>query len=417
MNPIDDLPSTESIPMLSGANSDLQITLDQLKVDAQQTNGDTSSIRSRLSQLSRDGKNSDDDELPPTTNTNPRAVLAAKAAANAEKEAKNERAREKAESERAATNSYDLSRDGLIEGIQISDESEEEEEVVRGELLPEAISSSSNGTMNGVTEVASDNRPRVNSSTSATSIYADESRSSARAITPPPLPLPITSTPPTNSSQATPPLPTSARHFALDSIIPSAAVQAATVGLAGVGATTAAVYLNHREPSPQTSQQNFNSSSSTPTLSSSTNNIPPPITMPTNINPTLQAANTPPPTLVSHFLNSNPSQTYATSPANSLGSMNNQSRSSSRQDTGNFASAGTSDTSPRDSTYGNGSKSSTSNGKISNLPADPTTWGVREVVEWGKMKGFDGLTLAKFEGRFCFFSLFFSSSKKVTNEH
>lgn len=392
-NPIESLPITETIAPLPAAVSDLQLTLEKLQVEAQQTtNGDTSSIKSRSSQISRDGKNSDDDDIIPA-NSNPRAVLAAKAAANAEKDASNERAREKAERERVQT-SYDLSMEepGMVDGLQLSEESDEEDVAVQGGLLPQVT------YLNGDTA----NRPRVNSSTSATSVYeAEESKASIRpptpprAITPPSLPLtlPITSTPPAISAPVTPPLPASTRNFALDTYV-SQPVVAVGAGLAAIGATS---YLATRAPSPKPLEEPV--SIPAPVAVLPPVNIPPPITLPSNINTNMRAVNTPPPTLVSHFLNSHPSQTFVSSPSNSLGSIN-QSRSSSRQDNGNYASAGTSDTSLRDS-YGNGtsvSRSATMNGNSVTLPADPTTWGVREVVQWGKMKGFDALTLSKFEG-------------------
>lgn len=395
--PVDSLPITEPIAALPAAVSDLQLTLEKLQVEAQQTtNGDTSSIKSRSSQISRDGKNSDDDDIIPA-NSNPRAVLAAKAAANAEKDASNERAREKAERERVQS-SYDLSMEdpGMVDGLQLSEESDEEDVAVQGGLLPQVT------YLNGDTI----HRPRVNSSTSATSVYeAEESKASIRpptpprAITPPPLltALPITSTLPATSTPSTPLLPASARSFALDTYI-TPPVVATAAAVTAIGATSAA-YLATRAPSPKPVEEPVFIPAPVAVLPPV--NIPPPIILPSNINTNMRAVNTPPPTLVSHFLNSHPSQTFVSSPANSLGSMN-QSRSSSRQESGNYASAGTSDTSLRDS-YGNGtsvSRSTNMNTNTAALPADPTTWGVREVVEWGKMKGFDSLTLSKFEGTY-----------------
>lgn len=388
--------------VLPTANSDLQQTLDQLKVDHNQsaTLPDSASFRSRLSQVSRDGgRNSDDEDLP----RNPRAMLAAKAAANAEKDAKNERERDRAEMTRQKQEDAQRREGGMASGIQLSDESEEEEEPVpearhsevRDEPIVEVLSATPPPPQEDDTVPPNAFRPRVNSANSATSVYPDEPLTPNHANAPP---LP-TFTPSASANSLSPlpaPIPTSSRHFDLDSLSSDskvgtgkAAEIAGLAGLASVGAAGLAATHSSFKTSPN------------PTATPSLIMIPAivPSTIPVNDNngkrfvdaspifdsPRPLSATVPTPPVIS------PSASMASIP---------HSLESSRQ---GHAPAGTAtgDTSPRTSSYGGTAGKSwapieTASGK--DLPYDPTTWGVAEVCEWGKAKGFDDLTLSKFQG-------------------
>ena len=348
--------------------SDVQQALDQLTVD-QDSRADSLSVRSHLSDNAR---GSDDEDAVPRENL--RAVLAAKAAANAEKEALEEREREERR-RREDEEAYARTRreNGLVEGLQLSDESEDEEDgsgqgvaQLSGVGSSAAPASFSNAldtpSLSTPAKRSVENRPRADTTTS---IYPESIDSSS----PPPLPL---------LSVAH----DSGDHVGqqFDSVAPAAtgdksspkAAGAVVAGIAGVaGAAAFVASSSTREPSLPPSD---------PSPPASTT----PIVFPDTATAPLLASSSPKPPAPAPL---RAVTEQATSPPASLPSAN-QSRSSSRFERAPL----TADTSPPESTEGPGNAS----GK--DLPYDPRTWVVEDVLEWGIQKGFDALTLSKFKG-------------------
>ena len=366
--------------------TEVERALGQLQVNGKKKE-DALSIRSGVSAVSKDdARHSDDEGAPSGPVSNPRAVLALKAAQYAEREAQEER--ERAERRRAADEAvYALARgeNGIADGIQMSDESGSDEDDEDDDDMPgpPRHHSSANSNRYQLPPIAvtvnepspnpnesqflapvapklAHSRSDVGSVLSDASHYTDPASSHS---TPPPflIPSPRSVSPATSSTpKDSTPSPSKASNFLSNSS------SSALGGLAGVAAAALSSLNSAAQADPPLAARTPSPAPATSQPSNSSGN--------------------------GHGLAS-----Y--SPSGSLGS---HSRSSSRlgtaQTTTTAASNATGDTSPRDSAFGAGANSVIV-GSNGNLPYDPRTWGVKEVCEWGKVKGFDDLTLSKFQGK------------------
>ncbi|KAI5476458.1 hypothetical protein MNV49_007705 [Pseudohyphozyma bogoriensis] len=449
-------------PILPADKNESERSLGGLEVGDTSRGGDGASIRSARSGISQSGAgHSDDDEPGPVLN--PRAILAAKAAENAEREKREEKERADRRRQQDEENyARTRSENGLVEGLQLSDESDDEEEPVgdglsvpmakstsrssskqpsissvAGSPLPEAalelhdepepVEVLSSPTVNGDGDEFP-GRPR--SPSAASSTYA-ESTYSAGSPAPVHLNAPILNSTPSPSLDrpASPsPQPTNGDTEPEDLTSSKAAEALAAVGAGVAGAATvaAAAVVNgassvgdapspklvqdevERAPSPLPLPEEAQAVAAPPEAevvrAAPTNVVEPSPALsvgspsalsndtPTNgltpvrsLTPTIPVTPTLPSAAVQNVIQSTE---RTASPAASLTSADH-SRASSRLDTAPLtaASTGTGETSLRDST----------SGATKSLPYDPTLWGVDEVVEWGKSKGFDALTLGKFQ--------------------
>lgn len=312
---------------------------------------------------------------------------------NAEQEAREEqeRAEKRKKDDEAA---YERVRNaGLIEGLQLSDESDEEEEIMTGGY-PLA-----NGTsLSRQVSKEEENRLSPHKSISRTSSNAS-SRGRNRANTQPSIYAESTY----SQSSLAPPLPGSPSVPPL----PGPAVTAADALLSSTPHNLSPVQTRE-DPVVASSTQDIDepprSVSPSPPLpplppasepaeslrdASSRPHTPLPIPVPVaseSLASPITPKHVPAPLPI-------PTQAVvlpATSPTTSHASGLDQSRASSRLGT-----ALTGETSPGGSVRGIGSDTDA----LKNLPNDPVTWTVDDVVEWGRVKGFDGLTLGKFSGQ------------------
>lgn len=411
-----------------------------------------------MSQITKDD-GSDDDEaaLGPSPSkggmgTAHRAALAAKAAENAEKAAREER--ERAERRRREDEeAYERARsEGLVEGLQLSSESESEDELpplpagmqtTVGRSPTETQSpaslavqeSSTTSMVNGslpadatlpttvIGGESEENRPRTDtlSSTYAESTYSDQSGPSApvpaiisdvgeanQAGPNPAAAAPSTADadpPATEAENETP--KTNGDTGMLESITSSpAAATAAAVGAGIVGAATAAAAglgIATQSKAPEESLESPELPKETqPAMTGSSMPAPESVTaIPAAIvtapTPVLPSAESPPVDSTSAGLADPARPTAQAAGARSIPSpiktahhlqqspmpSPTQSQSSSRVvSTPLTSSTGATDLSPR-----------------RDLPSDPATWSVEDVVEWARTKGFDSLTIGKFQGQ------------------
>ncbi|KAK4052151.1 hypothetical protein OIV83_002446 [Microbotryomycetes sp. JL201] len=359
-----------------------------------------------------------------------RALLAAKAQENAEKEAREEQER-KERRQKQDTEAYERARrEGLIEDLQLSDESDDEQ----GALAPAAAASLPNTqkeAIHGATveptpnitqatslnEQQSDTRPRADTETSA---YAESTYSVTSDAGLAPTLEPVARDPVEDEQEVLGGVdekPTSEEPTAADSapdatpkvsqgptISGSEVFAAGVVGAAAVGGGAALARSSRsRESSsgPKIAQPTYG-----PTVASSqegaakTNNLavtstefpsivpalPPPVA--TNGTTTPPAA-TSESTAVKHI---SPLQKHVPSPINTAGGYQ-------PSPIGSAASVTNSQTSSRGATapLSRGTSLTSMNGPKRALPSDAATWSVEDVVEWGRQRGFDGLTLSKFE--------------------
>lgn len=452
---------------MAAHRSDIEQALSHLDVDdpTAQSLKDSVSVRSadRVSLRTKEG--SDDDDTGPINGNNEaspikgmgsnhRAALAAKAVANAEKAAQEEQARIERRKQDDVAAYEKLRKDGLIEDLQLSEESSEEEELplpvgMKSTLTraPESIELPSSPTVDeptspviAVDEPSSggEGRPRAGTVSSG---YAESTYStqSVQAVASPVIAADVSTLPHIEGAEdaenaqeelkedavAGPSQPNgdhsaleSAKHNALEAV---EAVGAGVIGVAAVAAAAVGLTLDSKQDEPSTSlpkladnpidnsaidNSDINNSIPVPLEASSSVpshivTAPSPVVAPP---PATQRAVTPPPPstlpLPAPSISTAPLKTIPTpiitasdpihaSPAASLTSATH-SRSSSRLGTAPLTagSVATIDTSPRGS----------ASGSRAAPPHDPTLWSVDDVVEWGRGKGFDNLTLSKFQG-------------------
>ncbi|KAM0751536.1 hypothetical protein T439DRAFT_212506 [Meredithblackwellia eburnea MCA 4105] len=466
-------------PIIAQHMNDVERTLGQLQLGVSHDKSDATSFRSKAS---RDDRQSDDEGETSGPVSNPRAVLALKAQQNAEREAREEkeRAEQRRKDDEAA---YAATRgdSGLIEGLQLSDESDLDEEDLRHLPVGRAITKQpSIGSVSGAPVPPADGAPipedaveELSTASLAAPVISrtadgdttDDDRHSVRsrantiasvypdstagdASPPPPLPSssPFFTSPALGTSTAEPSAPSSpvpeqkvngspALNGSPKPSSPSlsgTALEAVGAGFTGAAAVVAAAAvaggsalkkgedsLKDKTPSPQPHVSLPSQAeavlkapspiipspalTSLPVVALSADHLAKPVAPPAT---TVEAARgTPTPTpaaLNAHTYQAAPispikGADFTDSPAASLTSETH-SRSSSRMGAAPLtaASTGTAETSPRESSFG-GFNGPQALGGPKALPYDPREWGVEEVVEWGRSKGFDALTLSKFQ--------------------
>ncbi|GAA5891794.1 hypothetical protein JCM5296_001863 [Sporobolomyces johnsonii] len=438
------------------AASDLHQSLDRLSPRGSFTTGGsgsgarTPSINSSRRSSAASAQMNDDDEdstsmLRGTSGVGAahRAALAQKALENAEQAAREERERaerRKREDEEA----YERARNqGLIEGLQLSDESDDEDDMgpsigafhimngaaAAAENRP-ALSKTTSLSSSLGTELNGSRRPRADTQPS---IYAESTYSNNSSIPPVPsaalapadIPAPLSRSPSRSSSRSPVVTATSSfatqdqqpHHTVLDSLKVSTGAAAETVGAGIVGAAAAAAGLSSQheqqdrsatpEPARSVTPSTILPSEAAPVVQASTSALPESLSAfpaatfiasgsldfdhPRTPLP-LPAASAAAPKTPKHVPTPLPLSTSfssvaaSSSPAASHTSGLTQSRASSRMGT-----AATGETSPGASVNGAGPEK---DGRV--LPKDPLSWTVDDVVEWGRQKGFDALTLTKF---------------------
>ncbi|GAA5962155.1 hypothetical protein JCM21900_006986 [Sporobolomyces salmonicolor] len=442
--------------------SDLHQSLDRLSPRGSFTTGGsgpgarTPSINSSRRSSGASAQMNDDDEdstsmLRGTSGVGAahRAALAQKALENAEQAAREQR--ERAERRRREDEeAYERARNqGLIEGLQLSDESDDEDDmgpsigafhIINGaaaaaaaaENHPNSSQTTSLSSSLG-TELNASRRPRADTQPSiyAESTYSTYSTNSSippvpsAALAPADIPAPLSRSPSRSSSRspvvtassASPTPDQQQHHTVLDSLKSTTGAAADTVGAGTVGAAAAAASLNLEneqqdrtttpEPIRSVTPSTMLLSEAAPVVQTSTPALPEPLgALPAttfiapggldSVGPPtplpLPAASAAAPKTPKHAPTPLPLSTSfssvaaSSSPAASHTSGLTQSRASSRMGT-----AGTGETSPGPSVNGAGPEK---DGRV--LPKDPLSWTVDDVVEWGRQKGFDALTLTKF---------------------
>ncbi|GAA6063545.1 hypothetical protein JCM10212_002657, partial [Sporobolomyces blumeae] len=313
---------------------------------------------------------------------NHRAALAQKAMENAEQAAKEEQERveqRKREDEAA----YERARNaGLIEGLQLSDESDDEDEGVAAGVgaFPPVTNLSPQVSRDG-------DRPGSRKSVSRSSSAASSKRR-PRADTQPSVYAESTY----SQTSSVPPLPGPAVAAADALLLPSDTLERVRSREELVAEPVAVANLDEALPEPAPRAV-------TPTAS---NEVPTPVNALGTASETTSRSGTPlplgaaavpaalaEPITPKHVpaplpLTSSVSSVPAASPTTSQASVLDQSRASSRLGT-----ALTGETSPGPSVRGPGTD-------LKDLPADPMGWSVEDVVEWARQKGFDNLTIGKF---------------------
>jgi hypothetical protein len=315
---------------------------------------------------------------------------------NAEEAAREEQERAK-QRKKEDEEAYERVRNaGLIEGLQLSDESDDEDEPLVGSGAFPLSTTGGGGLSRQVSKEepqrlsphksisrtssnASRNKTRDRADTQ-TSVYAESTYSQSSLAPPlpeassiPPLPGPAVSAADALLDQSTPRdlTPVRSREEEQASVLApppsSAVVDPSQLALPASPLPSEETTTVSRPPSPLP-----DSSSSLPAVTalSTPKHVPTPLPISTL-----------------------PFTAPATaSPTTSQASVLDQSRASSRLGT-----ALTGETSPGPSSVRGG----TINDKESmrDLPSDPLTWTVDDVVEWARQKGFDNLTLGKFAGK------------------
>ncbi|GAA5964762.1 hypothetical protein JCM3765_002546 [Sporobolomyces pararoseus] len=329
---------------------------------------------------------------------NHRAALAQKAMENAEEAAREEQERaerRKKEDEEA----YERVRNaGLIEGLQLSDESDDDEdEPLAG---TGAFPLSTTGEGGGLSrQVSKEGTQRLSphKSISRTSSNASASKRRDRADTQPSVYAESTYSqsslaPPLPDSSTIPPLPgpaVSAADALLDNSTPQDLTPVRTREEEAVLAPSSTT-LNPSQVELPASPLPTEDSSSQPVEPTTTSRPHTPLPNTSPAVPAIAAFSTPKhvpaPLPISNLAFVAPA---AASPTTSQASVLDQSRASSR-----LGAALTGETSPGPSSVRGG----TINDKepMRDLPSDPLTWSVDDVVEWARQKGFDNLTLGKF---------------------
>ncbi|KAM0791669.1 hypothetical protein ACM66B_006262 [Microbotryomycetes sp. NB124-2] len=187
----------------------------------------------------------------------------------------------------------------------------------------------------------------------------------------------------------------------------AAAVEAFTAGVVGAAAVGGDAALarsaRSRESSsgPKIAQPTYAPTNAAVTTEAATSSQPPiaatetPATAPVLPPPvTTNGTVTPPPptTETSAVKHVSPAAKHVPSPINTAAGYH-------PSPIGSATSATNSQTSSRAVTVplSRGTSLTSMNGPKRALPSDPATWSVEDVVEWGRQKGFDGLTLSKFE--------------------
>ncbi|GAA5871266.1 hypothetical protein JCM8547_007237 [Rhodosporidiobolus lusitaniae] len=401
-----------------------------------------------------------------------RAALAAKAMENAEKAAQEERERIEKRRKEDEERYEAVRRDGLIEGLELSDESDaeegfsplmgqkpfgaaaveekedEEKEVLQegkeaaqqvvpvgGEAVP---ASATHGQRPSLPETVSSSdsldvkkpelRPRADTQPS---IYAESTYSQSSSV--PPVPSPPTAiadlpplpaspqpvvTPPVSTAPLSPPEPastspasaTSAASGMLDTLKSAASTTTAADGAAavaagaGVGlAVSSATEKSEPSPEPTSVAQDLPKEAST-----ALDAAPPaeevtaaPVDVKAAETATAPPVETAPPAVTSSSASRTitpapldavsstsfpipPSSTAAAAPAIAPSLTASPSSAAFSRNGGGAA-----------STAGTSAPASEAGGR--ELPADPMAWSVEDVVEWAKQKGFDKLTVSKFE--------------------
>ena len=324
--------------------------------------------------------------------TNHRAALAQKAMENAEQEAREEqeRAERRKKEDEAA---YERVRNaGLIEGLQLSDESDEEEEIMTG-----GYPSANGSSLSREVSKEEENRLSPHKTISRTSSNASN-RGRDRANTQPSIYAESTYSqsslaPPLPGSPSVPPLPGST-VTAADVLLGSTSHDLSPVQTREEPATTSTTQdfaepPRSVSPSPPLpplppASEPAESLREAPSRPHTPLPVPVPVTSESLASP-ITPKHVPAPLPIPTQAVSLPAASPTTSHASGL----DQSRASSRLGT-----ALTGETSPGASVRGIGSDAEA----LKNLPSDPVTWTVDKVVEWGRVKGFDGLTLGKFSG-------------------
>lgn len=341
---------------------------------------------------------------------NHRAALAQKAMENAEEAARQEQDRVE-QRKREDEEAYERVRNaGLIEGLQLSDESdddEDEEALTRGATgaFPLGGHGAAGGGGRLSRQVSKDesserlsphksiSRTSSNSSTSGggkrrnradtqPSVYAESTYSQSSLVPP----LPDTTVPPL-------PGPAVAAADALLHHDSAATPQDLTPVRSREDIAAAPVDPTQLElpasPLPSefatTQPSSFEANTTT-----SRSHSPLPDVAPIAV-PGIAALSTSTPKHVPAplaLVSNEPMAMTTASPTTSQASGLDQSRASSRLGT-----AITGETSPGPGSVRNGKE------PLRDLPSDPLTWSVDDVVEWARQKGFDNLTLGKFAGR------------------
>ncbi|GAA5924019.1 uncharacterized protein JCM15063_005526 [Sporobolomyces koalae] len=313
---------------------------------------------------------------------NHRAALAQKAMENAEADAKAEQERadrRKREDEEA----YERVRNaGLIEGLQLSDESDDEEdEIAHGGF---ALGSTEGKLSRQVSKEEDDARLSPNKSISRTSsnashkrrdrantqpsIYAESNYSQSSLVPPlPDSPVPPLPGPAVSAADALIDEPNS-RDLTPVRSRDDASLPLATAEPISTEQSASAIPANPSPSRPQTPLPASSTAVPANAAFATPKHVPTPLPLP---------------------ISNQVFGVSAASPTTSHASGLDQSRASSRLGT-----ALTGETSPEASVRGGTISDKDHSGR--DLPADPVTWTVDDVVEWARSKGFDGLTLSKF---------------------
>ncbi|KAK4699662.1 hypothetical protein P7C70_g6597, partial [Phenoliferia sp. Uapishka_3] len=441
-------------PVMAQHMNDVERSLGQLEVSPNKR-GNAASIRSGTS---RDERNSDDEGTGPVSN--PRAVLALKAAAYAERDAKEEK--ERAEQRRAADEAaYAAARGELgLDSLQMSDESDADDEedmmprpnpLASTNRAPSFSSVNSNRANVGISKNRGSDEVEVLASptvqttlptsytstslstpatrdtdsaslrsradTVASSNYAESTHEAIPSLPSTdrsPFLVPSRSLSHTDDEQ---PATSQPRQTSFGVSLPSAstAIEAVGAGIVGVASAVGITSLA-QSSSPPSATTSEPATSSLPKTAESILRPTTPLTLAAPLTLTSSPLATTdqqhlsqPNSLEGHrAMTPTPIATSLHSPNGALNgaggatyspSASVASRSSSRLGTAALtaASNGTGDTSPRDSAFGGTMNSALMMASLKALPYDPRTWGVEEVVEWARAKGFDPLTVSKFQ--------------------
>ncbi|GAA5977063.1 hypothetical protein JCM11641_001289 [Rhodosporidiobolus odoratus] len=417
------------------------------------------SVHSRASELTRD-YDLDDDETSslhegarrPEDGVAHRAALAAKAMENAEKAARQER--EKAERRRKDDEErYERTREGLIEGLQLSDESESEDEGHEADqrepfsaLRARGQTKAAEGAKEAAKEVVADGgeaaptvsvspapltgggaslRPPLHDAFSSSSslgaaqeqhelrpradtqpsVYA-ESIYSTTSSAAPPLPSPaaiVASQPPSPAKSVVAPLPTSSSTESSSVAAPVAdaleglrsAASTTTAALAGVATAAAAgvgLAVSDRQPSPEPAVRASEPDLAKPAMHAA---LPKDEAEQTALPVDIAAAERAPSPIHSVYSQPKPrtpsphpppAPIHTATPVTAVAPSLTASPASLAFGTSTAA------------TSAPPSETGKEGGLARDIPVDPLTWSVEDVVTWAKSKGFDKMTVGKFEG-------------------
>ncbi|GAA5911366.1 hypothetical protein JCM6882_002357 [Rhodosporidiobolus microsporus] len=449
------------------------------------------SIHSRASEVSRDSMADDDDDALSLHSHEPRrpedgaahrAALAARAMQNAEKAAKDER--DRAEKRRKEDEErYEKQRQqGLIDGLQLSDESDDEEEEVlqqrfaqlngkKGdEPKTEEVAKEGEAAAKEVVADGGEAKPAVSTAAppsadgdllerpplpeglpSQPSVYADSVYSTTSSSAPPmPSPPPVvadlpstsTASPPaaaavvtsTSDSAPSPPAlavstspaapsadaetrpdsPKETSPTSPSSVLDSLKTAATTTGAALAGAATAtaagvglAIASSPTDETAQEKEKEEEKAKEVPLpaeAKDAAEKVPTPALEPetTAVPVDAQAAETAPQPVPSSSAAATSPPPISTAPAAAVSPSPEPSPTRSGAGAAGVI-APSLTASPSSALFsGNGASTAGTSAPASEsgkreLPSDPMEWAVEDVVEWAKQKGFDALTVGKFE--------------------